>query len=212
MTQNNEVMDGSEELHVEEPDPVTEEQLEQEETAETAAAETEIAESDGESGSEKSEIDEIGQLRDELDAARAKADENWDRVLRIQAEMDNTRKRLTQEVENARKYGQQSMVEELLPICDSMEMGIQAANEENAEIDKIREGYDLTAKLLSKMLGKFNVDVIDPIDEKFDPDKHQAVSMQEGTGKEANTVVFVMQKGYTLNNRLIRPALVMVAK
>ena len=117
-----------------------------------------------------------------------------------------------QEVDNARKFGLKSMVEELLPICDSMEMGVQAAGEEGAEIDKIREGYDLTSKMLNQMLGKFNIEAVNPVGEKFDPEKHQAMSMQEGTGQEPNTVVLVMQKGYTLNDRLIRPALVMVAK
>lgn len=155
---------------------------------------------------------EVEQLKAALAEAKAKADENWDRVLRMQADMENTRKRLRQETENARKFGQTSLIEELLPICDSMEMGLNAASEENAEIGKIREGYELTSKMLEQMLAKFNVEQINPLDQKFDPDKHQAMSMQEGTGKEPNTVVVVMQKGYTLNERLIRPALVMVAK
>ncbi|MDO6459869.1 nucleotide exchange factor GrpE [Granulosicoccaceae sp. 1_MG-2023] len=155
---------------------------------------------------------EIAALREALEKAEAKAAENWDRCVRMQAEMENTRKRLQQEVDNARKFGQKNLIEELLPIIDSMEMGVNAANEDGVEISKIREGYELTNKMLAQLLAKFNVAAVDPAGEKFDPDKHQAMSMQEGTGAEPNTVVAVMQKGYTLNERLIRPALVMVAK
>lgn len=156
--------------------------------------------------------DETAALRTALEQAEAKASENWDRCVRMQAEMENTRKRLQQEVDNARKFGQKSLIEELLPIVDSMEMGVSAASEDGAEVGKIREGYELTNKMLGQLLNKFNVVVVDPTGQKFDPELHQAMSMQEGTGAEPNTVVAVMQKGYTLNERLIRPALVMVAK
>lgn len=165
-----------------------------------------------ESANAEAEGEELMALRSALEQAEAKASENWDRCLRMQADMENTRKRLQQEVDNARKFGQKSLIEELLPIIDSMEMGVSAANAEGAEIDKIREGYELTNKMLGQLLNKFNVVAVDPTGEKFDPEKHQAMSMQEGTGAEPNTVVAVMQKGYTLNERLIRPALVMVAK
>lgn len=156
--------------------------------------------------------DETAALRAALEQSEAKASENWDRCVRMQAEMENTRKRLQQEVDNARKFGQKSLIEELLPIVDSMEMGVSAASEDGAEVGKIREGYELTNKMLGQLLNKFNVVVVDPAGQKFDPELHQAMSMQEGTGAEPNTVVAVMQKGYTLNERLIRPALVMVAK
>lgn len=156
--------------------------------------------------------DEVATLTEELDAAKAGVADMQNRMLRMQADMENTRKRLDQKADDARRYGQKSMIEELLPICDSMEMGVAAANEEGAEIGKIREGYELTSHMLNQLLTKFNVEEVNPVGEKFDPDLHQAMSMQEGTGQEANTVVMVMQKGYTLNTRLIRPALVMVAK
>jgi molecular chaperone GrpE len=219
MTQNDDVLNGAE---APQPDAGTT-TAETEQVADTTGAEPDatvagegaaVAQNE-DSPSEAADADtasEIEQLQAALQAAEAKAADNWDRVVRMQAEMENTRKRLRQEADNARKFGQTSLIEELLPICDSMEMGLQAANEDGVEIGKIREGYALTAKMLTQMLGKFNVEVIDPVDEKFDPEKHQAMSMQEGTGKEANTVVHVMQKGYTLNSRLIRPALVMVAK
>ncbi len=156
--------------------------------------------------------DEIEQLKAELENAKSKADENWDRVLRVQAEMNNTRKRLTQEVDNARKFGQKNLIEELLPVFDSMEIGLQTANAEDAQLEQIREGYELTSKMLKQMLEKLSVEEVNPVGEKFDPDLHQAMSMLEGTDQTANTVVSVMQKGYTLNDRLVRPALVVVAK
>ncbi len=158
------------------------------------------------------EKDEVTTLKEALEAANASIDELKNRMLRMQAETENTRKRLDQKADDARRYGQKSMVEELLPVCDSMEMGVAAANEEGAEIGKIREGYELTSRMLTHLLAKFNVEEVNPVGEKFDPEVHQAMSMQEGTGQDSNTVVMVMQKGYTLNSRLIRPALVMVAK
>lgn len=204
MTQNDEVLDNSEELQSNEADASITEQ--------TAAEEPVDVEPIDDNETANSDDSEIEQLKAALAEAQAKADENWNRVLRIQADMENTRKRLRHEADNARKFGQTSLIEELLPICDSMEMGLNAANAEDAEIGKIREGYELTSKMLGQMLTKFNVEEVNPLDEKFDPEKHQAMSMQEGTEKEPNTVVMVMQKGYTLNDRLIRPALVMVAK
>jgi molecular chaperone GrpE len=194
MTEKDQAQDANEELNTQEPNAA----------AENDATDTEEAVAD--------EVSALDALKSELEEALARVEENKDRVLRMQAEMENTRKRLTQEVDNARKYGQKSFIEELLPVCDSMALGLQAASEDNAEVGKIKEGYDLTFKMLEQLLNKFNVEVVDPVGEKFDPEKHQAMTMQEGTDQEANTVISVLQKGYTLNDRLIRPALVMVAK
>ena len=151
-------------------------------------------------------------LQTRLAEAEARANENWERVLRMQAELDNQRKRLQKDVENARKFALEGMVNDLLPVRDSLEMGIAAAQAEDADPEKIIEGSDLTLKMLSQAFDKYNIGVIDPIDQKFDPEFHQAMSMQEVEGKEPNTVTAVLQKGYTLNERLLRPALVMVAK
>ncbi len=191
---------------LEDSDELTEEEISNTEDDET------ISEQAVDIGVENEGHSELDQLKEALAKAQAKADENWDRVLRMQAEMDNTRKRLTQEVDNARKFGQKGMIEELLPVLDSMEIGLQAADAENAVLEKIQEGYALTAKMLVQMLDKFNVVEVNPVDEKFNPELHQAMSMQEDSDQEANTVLTVMQKGYTLNERLIRPALVIVAK
>ncbi len=157
-------------------------------------------------------LSEIEQLRAQLAEAEARADENWDRLLRLQAEMENQRKRAQNDVAKARKFALEGIVDDLLPVKDSLEMGLAAAQSEDADVKSILEGADLTQKMLSQVFEKNNILEVNPVDEKFDPEFHQAMSMQEIEGKAANTVAMVMQKGYTLNDRLVRPALVMVAK
>jgi len=148
----------------------------------------------------------------ELAAANAKADEHWNRVLLLQADLENERKRTKKQVSNAHKFAIEGFVNELLPIKDSLEMGLVAAKADDADLEKIIEGSELTLKLLAQAFEKFHISEVDPLDEKFDPNVHQAMSMQESEGKDANTVIGVLQKGYTLNDRLIRPALVTVSK
>ncbi len=148
-----------------------------------------------------------------LEDARNKADEHWNRVLRLQAELENLRKRSQRELENAHKYALEKFVQELLPVKDSLEMGLAAVGEEGDEsAAKMREGVELTLKMLQTVLEKFGVKEINPEGQPFDPELHQAMSMVESADAEPNTVVTVMQKGYLLNDRLIRPAMVVVAK
>ncbi len=154
---------------------------------------------------------EADALKKQLEEANVKADQNWDAVLRTRAEMENLRKRQTRELENAHKFALDKIAMELLPVRDTLEMGVAAATEE-ADVAKIAEGTELTLKMMTQALEKFNIAEVDPVGEKFDPDLHQAISMQEGTDKPANTVLSVMQKGYTLNDRLLRPAMVIIAK
>jgi len=154
----------------------------------------------------------IENLKAQLESATAKADEQKDLALRTHAEMDNLRKRQSRELENAHKYALDKIAEELLPVRDTLELGVAAADEEQAELAKIVEGTELTLKMLTSALEKFNICEVNPVGEKFNPDLHQAISMQEGTDKEANTVLTVMQKGYTLSDRLLRPAMVVIAK
>ncbi len=148
-----------------------------------------------------------------LEDARTKADEHWNQCLRLQAELDNLRKRAERDVANAHKFGLEKIISELLPVKDSLEMGIAAAAE-GGSIDpaKLMEGSELTLKMLGDTLGKFSVVEVNPQGEKFNPEFHQAMSMQPREDVEPNTVVAVVQKGYLLNDRLIRPAMVMVAK
>ncbi len=148
-------------------------------------------------------------LEAQLEAAQAKASENWEHYLRAKAEMDNLRRRSVKDVENAHKYGTEKFATELLPVLDSMVMGLAT---ENASAETLREGMELTLNMLQKMMEKLGIEEIDPINEKFDPEKHQAMSMQENGEVEPNTVIAVMQKGYSLNDRLLRPAMVMVSK
>lgn len=155
----------------------------------------------------------VDELSAKLAAAEARADENWDRMLRMQADVENKSKRAQRDVQNARKFALENVASDLLPIADSLEMGLAAAREETASVESIREGSELTLKMLASALEKHNIMAVDPVGEKFDPEFHQAMSMQPAAeGTEPNTVISVMQKGYTLNDRLIRPALVMVAK
>lgn len=155
---------------------------------------------------------EIAALHAELEAAKAKADENWDIALRTKAEMENVKRRTDKDIENARKFALEKLANELLAVRDSMEMGLTAAQEDGADIAKIIEGSELTLKMFADVMGKFNIVQLDPKGEKFNPDHHQAIAMQPAEGQEDNTVMDVMQKGYLLNDRLLRPAMVVVVK
>lgn len=161
----------------------------------------------------KAEEEALVQAEDDLigriEAAEKKAAENWDLLLRTKAEMENLRRRTQKDLENAHKFGIEKFVTELLPVMDSMELGLAA---EEASVESLREGMTLTMNMVSQMFEKFNIKTIDPINEKFDPEQHQAMSAQPSDEVEPNTVVAVMQKGYLLNERLVRPAMVMVSK
>jgi molecular chaperone GrpE len=136
----------------------------------------------------------------------------WDQMMRLRAEIENNRKRAERDVENAHKYALKSFVENLLPVIDSMEMGQTAATADNATLESIREGAELTIGMFVQVLEKNGLEQVDPLGEKFDPERHQAISMIDVDSAESNTVVEVMQKGFLLNDRLVRPAMVVVAK
>ena len=156
-------------------------------------------------------ISDIESLQNQLEKEKKDSQKNKDLALRAQAEMDNLRKRTARDVENAHKYALERFVNELLPIIDSLELGMSAA-ESVEDIDDLREGMGLTIKMFDTAMNKFNVKAVDPQSEKFNPEQHEAVSMQEIDGTESGIVVKVMQKGYELNGRLVRPAMVIVAK
>ncbi len=146
-----------------------------------------------------------------LAEANASAEASRDQLLRGQAEMDNVRKRAERDVQNAHRYALEKFVNELLPISDSLELGLQAAKAEGADIEKVREGVELTLKMFVDVLGKFGVKELNPVGEVFDPELHQAMTMQDVPDKAPNTVIDVFQKGFSLNDRLVRPAMVVVA-
>lgn len=156
-----------------------------------------------------SEAPEMAKL---LEDARNKADEHWNELLRARADLENMRRRHSRDLENAHKHALDKFVTELLPICDSLELGINAAQDADANIDKVREGMDMTLKLLLSSIGKFGLEPVNPQNQAFDPEAHQAVAMQPAEGVESNTVINVMQKGYRFNGRLLRPAMVVVAQ
>ncbi len=152
------------------------------------------------------------ELIDRLDQAEKKATENWDQLLRTKAEMDNIRRRTQKDLENAHKYALEKFIAELLAVKDSLELGVGAAQQENVTVDTLREGSEMTLNMLTTVFEKFNVVELNPEGEKFNPDHHQAMAIQPSNEMEPNTVMAVMQKGYLLNDRLVRPAMVMVSK
>ena len=179
---------------------------------EIVSAETETIDAEGtaenNADAQLSSDEIIAQLREKLEATEKKANDNWDSFVRLQAEMDNSRKRSEKQVEDAHKFASQKFVEALLPVVDSMEMGMAA----EGNIDQIREGMNLTLKQFETVMEKFNIETVNPMGEKFNPELHQAMAMQPNPEMENNTVMAVMQKGFTMSGRLVRPAMVMVVK
>jgi molecular chaperone GrpE len=144
-----------------------------------------------------------------LAEAQARADENWNLYLRAAAELDNVRKRAARDVDNAHKFALENFGRELLAVVDSLEMGLAAVD--NADAQSLREGSEATCKLLKGTLERFGIDEIDPEGEPFDPELHEALSMMPSPNVEPGSVAQVVQKGYALNGRLLRPARVIVA-
>lgn len=162
------------------------------------------------------EIDEkeakIAQLEAALLVSEERVKEQQDSVLRARAEVENMRRRSEQEVDKARKFALSRFAEELLPVIDNLERAIQAADGEVEAIKPLLEGVELMHKTFVDTIAKFGLKEINPHGEVFNPEFHQAMSIQESAEHEPNTVMFVMQKGYELNGRVLRPAMVMVSK
>jgi len=185
------------------------EQIENEETQSSAAT---GADKPGDNGVDSVTDESINGLQKQLDDALGKAEQNLEMALRAKAELENATRRHEQDLEKAHKYALDSFVRELLQVWDSLELGIQAGQAEGAAIDKLLEGSELTLKLLSDVMNKFGVEQVDPEGEPFNPEEHQAMSLQPRDDVPPNTVVAVVQKGYKLNGRLVRPAMVMVSQ
>lgn len=162
------------------------------------------------------EVDEsvarIAALEAELAKAKASAAEFKDAALRAKADADNIRRRAAIDVDKAKKFALEKFANELLPVIDNMERGLQHADKSNEALVPLIEGIELTAKSLESALVKFGVKPVNPEGEPFNPELHQAMSMIESADVAPNTVITVMQKGYELNGRLIRPAMVMISK
>lgn len=165
-------------------------------------AEPEVAAADGEDPA-------APDPEDALAAAEAKAAENWERYLRAAAEVENVRKRAARDVEKARRFALERFGKELLAVIDGLEMAL--ASSENATVESLLEGSQATLKLLGATMERFGIEVVDPEGEPFDPEWHEAISVQASDTVEPGSVVSVLQKGYSLNGRLLRPAMVIVS-
>jgi len=161
---------------------------------------------------EQTDDRDIAELESALEAARKEAEEYREQALRARAEMENVRKRAERDVESARKYALEKFATELLGVRDSLEMGLQAAEEQSGDFDKLKEGIELTGRMLASAMEKFGIEPVNPEGETFDPSYHEAMSAQETDEQPPNTVVNVVQKGYLLNGRVLRPAMVVVSK
>ncbi|MFA5982552.1 MAG: nucleotide exchange factor GrpE [Methylococcaceae bacterium] len=154
----------------------------------------------------------LEELKLALEKAEQKAQENWEKVVRVQAEMENLKRRTQKDIESAHKYALEGFAKELLVVLDSLVLGLQAVSGDSPEVEKFRVGSELTIKQFESAFNKYNIEAIDPVGLTFNPEHHQAMTMQVIEGAEPNTVVAVFQKGYLLNGRLLRPAMVVVAK
>ncbi|MGD0959134.1 MAG: nucleotide exchange factor GrpE [Methylomonas sp.] len=154
----------------------------------------------------------IEALQIELVQAQQQANANLDKALRIQAEMENLKKRVQKDLDDERKYGLAKFAKELLSVMDSLELGLRAATNDSLDVQKLREGSELTLKQFESVFAKFNIETIDPTGLAFNPELHQAMAMQPSTQVEPGNVITVFQKGYIINGRLLRPAMVVVAR
>lgn len=178
-----------------------------EETVETTEAEQVDAEQPLDENAQR-----IYELENALSEAQATIKEQQDSVLRARADMENARRRADAEVEKARKFALERFAGELLPVVDNLERAIEMTDSDNEAVKALLEGVEMTQKSFISTIEKFGLNLIDPQGETFNPELHQAMSMQESADFEPNTVMAVMQKGYEINGRLLRPAMVMVSR
>lgn len=150
-------------------------------------------------------------LQEDLAAARTEAEAAREQLLRAMAELENVRRRAARDVENAHKYGVERFAAEVLAVKDTMEMGLEAASG-SEEAGAVVEGFEATLKLLDQCLAKFGITPVDPREEPFDPEFHEAMSAQPSASHEPGTVLMVVQKGYRIHDRLLRPARVIVSR
>jgi molecular chaperone GrpE len=157
-----------------------------------------------------SQLVELERLQQALTESEERAKSHWEQYLRAVAELENVRKRAQRDIESANRYGLEKLAQELLPVKDSLELAV--ANAATADAASLKEGAQATLALLAKALDKFGIKLIDPQGEPFDPARHEAMMAQPSATAEPNSVLNVIQPGYELNGRLLRPARVIVAK
>jgi molecular chaperone GrpE len=171
----------------------------------------EVAEASDESPAEEEAPDEIS-IGEQLEKALAEVETFRDVAMRAEAEMQNVRRRSERDVEKAHKFGLERFLQNLLPVVDSIEKAIESSEQADPESESVIEGVRLCYKLLLDALERENIEIVDPLGEPFDPNAHEAMSVVENPDMEPNSVFAVVQKGYKLNSRLVRPAMVMVSK
>ena len=192
----------------------TESDEDQNKTTETEADATDRESSEGETeNSDQLKVDDpVKDLEAQLEAKEQEAKENYDRLLRVSAEFDNYKKRTSRELEEFRKFANQSLIKELLSVVDNLELAMNSTNGHEAIDQRLLQGLEMTHKEILKVFEKFNVNPIVAKGEVFDPTFHEAVMQEETDEYEANTVVNELQKGYLIHNRLLRPSMVVVAR
>ena len=186
-----------------------EEQVADEAVTEQVEAQAETPEA--ESVLEEEQNEDIGAVLKEIEELNEELNKARDTALRAQAEMQNIKRRAEQDVEKAHKFALEKFVDSLIPVVDSLEKGIESAEQSEGAHEALLEGMNLTLKQFLDALARFSVEQVNPEGQPFDPNFHQAMSMVPNPDLEANTVMNVFQKGYTLNGRLIRPAMVVVS-
>ncbi len=193
----------------------TEEQKHSKESEEQAAREQsgEQAETEESAADSPGLDDHVAESpQGDTEALQKEIDTLKEELLRAHADMHNLRRRVDRDVENAHKYALEKFVAELLPVVDNLERATSAIDDENEDMAAVGEGVKLTLKSFLDVLHKFNVEPVNPEGEPFDPDRHQAMTTVENPDVQPNTVIEVFQKGYLLNGRLVRPAMVVVSK
>lgn len=158
------------------------------------------------------ELEASVDLAAELEKANATAAENWEKLLSAKAEVENIRRRTQKDIEKAHRFSVEKFAKDMLPVVDSLEMGLAAVDESSTDVTAIKEGMELTHKQLLSSLEKSGVAQLNPVSEIFNPEMHQAISMVPSPDHAPNTVMQVFQKGYSLNGRLLRPAMVIVSQ
>ena len=160
---------------------------------------------------EQQETEPVLTLEEELEKAKEKASENYDQMLRFQAEIENIRKRTLKDIENASRGSIERVIMELLPVLDSFDLGLGLKTETIEQYKIFKEGQVATLKLITSLLEKLSIEIIDPVEMKYDPELHEVISLQEDGLVEPGYIIHVVQKGYRLRDRLLRPARVIVS-
>lgn len=160
---------------------------------------------------EQAQVEVNQDMAELLAEAQSQAAQHYDSLLRLQADMENLRRRTEREMDSARKFAVERLVNELIPVLDSMEMGLQAANQAANDNDTIKQGLEMTLKMFQDVMGRFQVEALDPTGQKFNPQEHEAMTMQPSADHEPNTVMMTIQKGYKLHGRVVRPARVIIS-